>query len=67
MYKKDGIIYEREQEYMLVKDNAASEPKPLTTSERVWLVLAVVCVLLLLLFLSAICHEGFPNVMQPRC
>ena len=60
MYKKNGITYESEEEYMLVKDNEASEPKRLKTSERVWLVLGVIVVLLLLLFLSVICHEGVP-------
>jgi hypothetical protein len=62
MFKKDGVIYESEQEYLLMNPNDKPEPKRLTASERVWWVIAVICVLIVLFFIISVWSEGKPPV-----
>ena len=60
MFRKDGIIYETEQEYQFAKQK--TEPKKRTTTESIWSVLAVVLVLIVLFFIISAWSEGAPPV-----
>ena len=62
MFRKDGITYETEQEYQYAKQNNVIEPKKRTAAESIWRVLAVVCVLIVLLFIISVWSEGSPPV-----
>lgn len=59
MFKKDGIIYESEEEYMMKKPFAEDEPK---RQSFIWPLLAAVCLLIVLFFVITVCSEGQPPV-----
>ncbi|MBP0986683.1 MAG: hypothetical protein J6S92_00135 [Oscillospiraceae bacterium] len=66
MFKKDGIIYESEEEYMLMKPEYKPEPKRLTAKERVWRLIAVICLLVVLFFIISAFSEYAQNLWAPQ-
>lgn len=66
MFKKDGIIYESEEEYMLMKPEDKPEPKRLTTKERVWRLIAVLFLLVVLFFIISAFSEYAQNLWAPQ-
>ena len=61
MYKKDGVIYTSEEEYMRIRAEEKPEPKRRTAKERVWLVIAVIILLIVLFFVLSLYSEYAPK------